>query len=157
MISYLEQWVNFCQREFPGKQVPPMPKQVSDLNITEKLALENYDQGRLFQNLFGNSGLGVGLPADIQLRLQKNELLPQDAQALRAANLPHYAEQCEALGEAIEKKQVIDETAKLQQINAEKAAKVKAWSEMDAMSRMAANPPSQQAVAQARAAWGISE
>ena len=121
MIDYLEQWVNFYQNEFPGKPVPPMPKSSNKLNITEKLALENYDQGRLFQNLFGNSGLG------------------------------------EALGEAIQKKQVIDETAKLQEINAAKAAKVKAWSEMDAMSRMAANPPSPQAVAQARAAWGISE
>ena len=157
MIDYLEQWVNFYQNEFPGKQVPPMPKQVSDLNITERLAFENFDKGRLYQNLFGASGLGVGLPGDVQLRLQRNELQPQDATALRAANLPYFAEQCEALGEAIEKQQVIDETAKLQEINAAKAAKVKAWSEMDAMSRMAANPPSPQAVAQARAAWGISE
>ena len=157
MINYLEQWVNFYQTEFPTKSVPPMPKSTQELNITEKLALENYDQGRLFQNLFGNSGLGVGLPGDVQLRLQRNELQPQDASALRAANLPYFAEQCEALGEAIQKKQVIDETAKLQEINAAKAAKVKAWSEMDAMSRMAANPPSPQAVAQARAAWGISE
>ena len=157
MIDYLEQWVNFYQNEFPGKPVPPMPKSSNKLNITEKLALENYDQGRLFQNLFGNSGLGVGLPGDVQLRLQRNELQPQDASALRAANLLYFAEQCEALGEAIERKQVIDETAKLQEINAAKAAKVKAWSEMDAMSRMAANPPSPQAVAQARAAWGISE
>ena len=157
MINYLEQWVNFYQNEFPGKPVPPMPKSSNKLNITEKLALENYDQGRLFQNLFGNSGLGVGLPGDVQLRLQQGNLIPQDAAALRAANLPHYAQQCEDLGDAIEKQQVIDETAKLQEINAAKAAKVKAWSEMDAMSRMAANPPSAQAVAQARAAWGISE
>ena len=78
MINYLEQWVNFYQTEFPTQSVPPMPKSSSDLNITEKLALENYDQGRLFQNLFGNSGLGVGLPGDVQLRLQRNELLPQD-------------------------------------------------------------------------------
>ena len=105
-----------------------MPKSSQELNISEKLVLENYDQGRLFQDLFGNSGLGVGLPGDVQLRLQKNELLPQDAAALRAANLPHYAQQCEDLGEAIEKQQIIDETAKLQQISAEKAAKVKAWS-----------------------------
>ena len=157
MIDYLEQWVNFYQNEFPGKPVPPMPKSSNKLNITEKLALENYDQGRLFQNLFGNSGLGVGLPGDVQLRLQRNELQPQDASALRAANLPYFAEQCEALGEAIEKQQVIDETAKLEQINAAKAAKVKAWSEMDAMSRMAANPPRPQTAPQARAAWGISE
>jgi hypothetical protein len=139
MINYLEQWVNFYQTEFPTRSVPPMPKSSNDLNITEKLALENFDQGRLFQNLFGNSGLGVGLPGDVQLRLQKNELLPQDAAALRAANLPHYAQQCEDLGEAIEK-----------------AARVKAWSEMDSMSRLAANPPSDAAVAQARAAWGIT-
>ena len=52
MINYLEQWVNFYQTEFPTQSVPPMPKSSSDLNITEKLALENYDQGRLFQNLF---------------------------------------------------------------------------------------------------------
>ena len=157
MIDYLEQWVNFYQNEFPGKPVPPMPKSSNKLNITEKLALENYDQGRLFQNLFGNSGLGVGLPGDVQLRLQRNELQPQDASALRAANLPYFAEQCEALGEAIQKKQVIDETAKLQEINAAKAAKLKAWQELDPMSKLAANPPSPQAVAQARAAWGISE
>ena len=62
----------------------------------------------------------------------------------------------EDLGDAIEKKQIIDETAKLQQINAEKAARVKAWSEMDSMSRLAAKPPTDQAVAQARAAWGIT-
>ena len=101
--------------------------------------------------------MGVGLPGDVQLRLQRNELLPQNAAALRAANLPHYAQQCEALGEAIEKQQVIDETAKLQEINAAKAARLKAWQELDPMSKLAANPPSAQAVAQARAAWGISE
>ena len=89
----------------------------------------------------------MALPADVQLRLQKSELLPQDATALRAANLPYYAEQCEQLGEAMEKRQVIDETAKLQQINAEKAARVKAWSEMDSMSRLADNPQSDQVVA----------
>ncbi len=76
---------------------------------------------------------------------------------LKAANLPYFAEQCEALGEAIEKQQVIDETAKLQEINAAKAAKLKAQQELDPMGKMAANPPSAQAVAQARAAWGISE
>ena len=153
MINHLEQWVNFYQSEFPAKSVPPMPKSAQELNITEKLALENYDQGRLFQNLFGNSGLGVGLPGDVQLRLQRNELLPQDAAALRAANLPHYAQQCEALGQAIEQQQVIDETAKLQEINAAKAARLQAWQNMTPMERMAANPPS----AQARAAWQISE
>ena len=157
MINHLEQWVNFYQSEFPAKSVPPMPKSSQELNITEKLALENYDQGKLFQNLFGNSGMGVGLPGDVQLRLQRNELLPQDAAALRAANLPHYAQQCEALGEAIEKQQVIDETAKLQEINAAKAARLQAWQNMTPMERMAANPPSAQAVAQARAAWEISE
>ena len=157
MINHLEQWVNFYQSEFPTKSVPPMPKSLSELSITVKLALENYDQGKLFQNMFGNSGLGVGLPGDVQLRLQRNELLPQDARALREANLPHYAEQCEALGEAIEKQQVIDETAKLQEINAAKAAKLEAWQKITPMERMAANPPSAQAVAQARAAWQISE
>ena len=37
------------------------------------------------------------------------------------------------------------------------AARLKAWQELDPMSKLAANPPSAQAVAQARAAWGISE
>ena len=157
-MNYLSDWVAFYQSEFPRASVPPLPRSLDDIkSITVKLALENYNKGKLFQNLFGNSGMGVGLPGDVQLRLQQGALLPQDARALREANLPHYAEQCEALGVAIEKQQIIDETAKLQEINAAKAAKVKAWSEMDAMSRMAANPPSPQAVAQARAAWGISE
>ena len=42
MINYLEQWVNFYQTEFPTRSVPPMPKSSNDLNITEKLALENF-------------------------------------------------------------------------------------------------------------------
>ena len=156
MTLHLEEFVKYYQKEFPGKPVPPMPKQVSDLNITERLAFENFDKGKLYQNLFGASGLGVGLPGDVQLRLQRNELQPQDATALRAANLPYFAEQCEALGEAIEKQQVIDETAKLQEINAAKAAKLEAWQKMTPMERLAANPPSDQAVAQARAAWNIT-
>ena len=157
MTLHLDKFVEFYQDCFPNSAVPPLPTTPEDLPLTPRLALQGDKNGLLYQNLFGRSGQGVGLPGDVQLRLQRNELLPQDAAALRAANLPHYAQQCEDLGDAIEKQQVIDETAKLQEINAAKAAKVKAWSEMDAMSRMAANPPSPQAVAQARAAWGISE
>ena len=157
MTLHLDKFVEFYQDCFPNSAVPPLPTTPEDLPLTPRLALQGYKNGLLYQNLFGRSGQGVGLPGDVQLRLQRNELLPQDAAALRAANLPYYAQQCEDLGDAIEKQQVIDETAKLQEINAAKAAKVKAWSEMDAMSRMAANPPSPQAVAQARAAWGISE
>tara|TARA_Y100001972_G_scaffold6633_1_gene7105 strand:- start:527 stop:1018 length:492 start_codon:yes stop_codon:yes gene_type:complete len=157
-MNYLQEWVDFYRSEFPQvASIPPMPQRLDDIkSITVKLALENYNQGKLFQNLFGNSGLGVGLPADVQLRLQQGNLLPQDAGALRAANLPHFAEQCEALGEAIEKQQVIDETTKLQEINAANKKRNEAWSQMDSMSRLAASPLSEEQVAQARAAWGIS-
>tara|TARA_Y100001968_G_C19005920_1_gene548178 strand:+ start:223 stop:363 length:141 start_codon:yes stop_codon:yes gene_type:complete len=36
--------------------------------------LENWDQGKLNQNVFGNAEQGVSLPADVQLRLQSNAL-----------------------------------------------------------------------------------
>ena len=79
-MNYLNEWVEFYRSEFPSAaSIPPMPKSLEDIkSITVRMTLENYNQGKLFQNLFGNSGLGVALPADVQLRLQRNELLPQD-------------------------------------------------------------------------------
>ena len=41
-------------------------------------------------------------------------------------------------------------------VNAEKASKLKAWQQLDPMSKLAASQPSDEAVAQARAAWGIT-
>ena len=157
-MNYLSDWVAFYQSEFPRvASIPPLPKSINDIkSITVKLALENYNGGRLFQNLFGNSGLGVGLPADVQLRLQNNELLPQDAPALRAANLPYYAEQCEQLGQAIEKQQVIDETNKLKELNAATAKRVNDWSNLDTMSRLARMQPTPQEAAQASEQLGIT-
>ena len=82
MSLHLEEFVKYYQTEFPGKPVPPMPKTPQELNITERLSLANWNNGILYQNLFGNSGLGQNLAADTQLRLQRGEI--------NEAMLQHY-------------------------------------------------------------------
>ncbi len=155
-MNYLSDWVAFYQSEFPRASVPPLPRSLDDIkSITVKLALENYNKGKLFQNLFGNSGMGVGLPGDVQLRLQQGALLPQDARALREANLPHYAEQCEALGVAIEKQQIIDETAKLQEINEKRRKANEQYQQLDTMSQWALRQPTPEEAARAAEQLGL--
>ena len=53
--AFAEWWAN----TFPGTQCPPLPKKRGDLGLTAEMALQS-DNPALFQNLFGNGGLGSG-------------------------------------------------------------------------------------------------
>ena len=94
------------------------------------MALENWNEGKLNQNLFSNKTVGQGLPADIQLRLQQNALLPTDGDALRRANLTFYANQCDLAAHRTNDV-ALEREARL---SAERAAQVaqaqKEWSEL---------------------------
>ena len=112
MTLHLDKFVEFYQDCFPNSAVPPLPTTPEDLPLTPRLALQGYKNGLLYQNLFGRSGQGVGLPGDVQLRLNKGTLQPEDANALRAANLTYYAEQCEKQGQQREDAAMAERVAK---------------------------------------------
>ena len=99
-FDHTDNFVRFWNFEFPGKQCPALPKKPEELDITAQMALSAWDSGKLWQNLFGNSSTGSQpLPADVELRRRNNELLPQDAPSLRAANLEYLAQQAELVGQ----------------------------------------------------------
>ena len=151
---HLEEWVKFCQTTFPSKEVPPYPTKKADLPFTYQLALEGWNQGKLDQNLFANAVTGAGLPADVALRLQQNALLATDADALRAANLTFYANECDRAAERTDDVALAREA----RLSAERAA-----AELKASQEFAALPlghplkqPSPESVQRSREQWGLS-
>ena len=151
---HLEEWVRFCQTTFPDKSVPPYPAQKSELPFTYQLALDEWNEGKLSQNLFASKTTGAGLPADVALRLQQNALLPTDGDVLRKANLTFYANQCD------------EAAARTDAVALEKAARLsaeRAAQEAKARAEFAALPlghpakaPSPEQIAQTREQWGIT-
>ena len=151
---HLEERVRFCQTTFPDKSVPPYPAQKSELPFTYQLALDEWNEGKLSQNLFASKTTGAGLPADVALRLQQNALLPTDGDVLRKANLTFYANQCD------------EAAARTDAVALEKAARLsaeRAAAETKARAEFAALPlghpakaPSPEQIAQTREQWGIT-
>ena len=156
-LDHTESFLNFFKVNFPNEQVPPCPKQPSDLNMTVRMALSSWDQGKLYQNLFSNSGApSAPLPADTAVRLTNNALEAQDASALRNANLEHFAQQCEALGEQQRDDRFISQAEIGRREFVEAQKRVAIWNDASFGERLGMSPPSDKAVAQARQQWGIS-
>ena len=121
------------------------------------MALESWNGGKLHQNLFGNSSLGSQpLPADVELRRRNNELLPQDAPSLRAANLEYLAQQAELVGQQQQDQRFVDqaELGRKEYLQAKKQAEV--WGEATFGQRLAMAPPTPESIERARAQWGIT-
>ncbi len=99
-------FAEFIDSEFPElAQQITTPKKAEELPLTVRMAYENWKGGKAFQNHFGNSGLGsTPLPVAVEMRRRNGTLEPQDAAALRAAGLEHFAQEAEKLGD-----QVIDQ------------------------------------------------
>ena len=155
MTLHLDKFVEFYQDCFPNASVPPLPTSPEDLPLTPRLTLQGYKGGVLYQNLFGRSGQGVGLPGDVQLRLNQGTLQPEDASALRAANLTYYAEQCEKAAKQREDAAMAETTAR-SMANAE--AQRRAQADFAALPLgHPAKAPSPDAVARAKAQWKISD
>ena len=156
-MNHLEELVKFYQTQFPGKTIPPMPKTPQDIpSLTERLALQNWDGGRLYQNIFGNAGLGQNLGADTALRLQKGELTEGDAPALRAANLEYFAQQCEQMKDQRHDAAMEETTRRAREAAAVAKAKQERWANSNLMERLAMSERNQQTIDQARREWGIT-
>ena len=151
---HLTEWVKFCQETFPTNEVPPYPSKKSDLPLTYQIAIDEWNQGKLSQNLFANKVTGAGLPADVALRLQKQALLPSDADALERAGLTFYAHECRVA------QQRTDDLAleKAARLSAERSEQLKKTQEEWAALPLGhpSKAPSPEQVAHTRQQWGIS-
>lgn len=129
------------------------------MGLTAEIALQS-DNPALFQNLFSNGGLGSGsMPADTVARRNSGQLLPQDIPHLRAAGLEWEAQQVQQLDQRQQDQRAADDLLALQKRNRQNDLAVQARASEtshDRWARMLSKPPSPQAIAAARSAWGIT-
>ena len=153
MSNNIEAFANTYQQCIPGTPTPPMPKKVDELSLTIQIAIRDANPG-LWQAMF--AGHGERLPADVEARLTAGDLLPCDGPALRKANWDGLANQCDQ-----QREQIMDAASERQnqlarQEHEAAMARNRQWSEMTLLERMASNPVSDVAAAQAREQWGIT-
>ena len=157
-FDYTVDFANWWTRTFPGTQCPAVPKKPEQLGLSARMAMET-DNPILFQNLFGGLG-STNLPADTVMRRNSGQLQASDIPHLRAAGLEYEAQQLEQQTQRILDQRAADDLLALQKRNRQTDWAVQARASEtshDRWARMLSNPPSPQAIAQARAAWGVSE
>ena len=152
-MSNIEAFVSTYQNLFPGTPTPPMPSKPEDLSMTVQLAIRNQNPA-LWQSMFG--GHGAPLPADVAMRMAKGEIYPEDASALRASNYDDWAAVADQHRESILERTRQGTREREKAIHQEQLKRQREWSEMSLLQRMAANPVSEVAAAQAREQWGIT-
>ena len=153
MNDHLQEFVSTYQKLFPGEVVPPMPEKPEQLSMTVTLAMRDANPV-LWQNMFG--GRGALRPADVQQRLLTGQVYPEDAGALRAAHMDAYAAEADRQREAvIDRSRAATRAREKAQYEAE-VARFQQFREGSLLERMAASPLSEQAIQNAREAWGIS-
>ena len=129
-----------------------MPQKPEDLSMTVTMAMRDANPV-LWQNMFG--GRGAPLPADVQQRLLTGQVYPEDAGALRAAHMDAYAAEADRQREAvIDRSRAATRAREKAQYEAE-VARFQQFREGSLLERIAASPLSEQAIQNAREAWGI--
>ena len=152
-MSNIEAFVSTYQSLFPGTPTPAMPSKPEDLSFSTQLAIREKNP-RLWQAMFG--GHGAPLPADVAMRMAKGEIYPEDASALRASNYDDWAAVADQHRESILERTRQATREREKAIHQEQLKRQREWSEMSLVQRMAANPVSEVAAAQAREQWGIT-
>mgnify|MGYP007077428205 FL=1 len=152
-MSNNEAFVSTYHSLFPGTPTPSMPSKPEDLSFSVQLAIRE-NNPRLWQAMFG--GHGAPLPADVAMRMAKGEIYPEDASALRASNYDDWAAVADQHRESILDRAREATRQREKAIYEEQQNRSREWSEMSLLQRMAANPVSEVAAAQAREQWGIT-
>ena len=102
---YAKEFARFYLNSFPNKTCNPIPSKLEDLDFTEKVVLQDWEGGVLYQNLFRDS---KKLPADVLARhLDGGRYNVGDQTALRAAGFTADAARVE--GQILAAKNKIEE------------------------------------------------
>ena len=118
---YAKEFARFYLNSFPNKPCKPIPSKLEDLDFTEKVVLQDWEGGVLYQNLFREVDK---LPADVLARhLDGGRYNVGDQTALRAAGFTADAARVE--GEILAAQNKIEED-KLQEMIARNEARDKA-------------------------------
>ena len=151
-IDHTAAFAQFWVRTFPGVPCPPVPKKLSELNMTAQMTMRAEDP-KLFQNLFaGNTST---LPADVAHRRTLGENTIADADALERCGLQHEADELRRranYAEAERMSQRIDESRQVQQQAAQRREE---WQSMGILARMVHTPIDPAVAAANRRKWGI--
>ena len=152
---HLEQFNQFWIDNF-REDVPPLPKKPNDLTITQQETMR-VQAPKLYQNLFRTTLDSGMLPADLELRLRRNAVWVEDEDRLRKYGWEHEANEIRDARVAFEKQQLDKATAESAARVAKREKELEAYRNMDPIAKLAMNPPSPEAVARARAEWGITD
>ena len=137
------------------EEVPAMPKNPSDMNITmqEKMRMKNPE---LYQNLF-KVGLDSGmLPADLEMRLRNNAVWVEDADRLRKFGWEFESQRIEKAKAEYENQKMLKEIEASKERQKVAEQKREQWNNMNLLERMAAEPLSQDQILQNRKRYGMS-
>ena len=156
-IDHTVDFANWWMRSFPGTPCPVLPKKPEDLNFTQRMTLQS-DNPVLYQNLFGNGGLGSApMPADTVARRNTGELQAQDIAHLRNAGLEWEAKELEKRVSLQQDQRLADQAASSRENFIREQQRAAEWAQMGILARMGHQPIDPAVAARNRAKWGISE
>jgi DNA-binding transcriptional regulator YbjK len=144
----------FWAKEFPDIACPPVPRDLSELNLTAQMAMQSAHP-QLYTAMFAGTN-EVRLPADVSVRLQSGQLEPGDASALRAAGFEQQAQQCERLQQMQQDQRLADQALASRENYQQARAQSAAWSEMGLLERLGHAPLTQDQIAANRERYGVT-
>jgi len=152
-MDYLQEFATFWRKEVKTLNCIPYPKKAEDIPFTQRLLLENYQNGELYEKMFGNANC---LPADVLVRYQAGQNIPQDEKALFDAGLCQAATTARVRGEQLDDQLLVSqaELGRKQYLEAKKRSEY--WADASFGERLGIAPPSPEAIAEARETWGIT-
>ena len=147
-----EKVTRFCTwyaKAFPGAPVPVLPRQESDLPLTTVLAMKTEDPA-LAQLLFAGANGHSAMPADVVMRRNQGQSIPQDAQHPRRAGLEAEAQAAEARGQRLIDQKLVDQTRQSQENYQQAMARSAGWREMGLLERLGHQPLTSDQIAENR-------
>ena len=154
-MSNAAAFAGFWSRNFPELSCPPVPEQLSELGLTAQMAMQS-DAPELNTVIFAGKS-DYRMPADLSARLGSGQLIPGDADALRAAGFEDQAQQSERLRQAQTDQAMADHIAQSRAVYEQEMERTSAWQEMGALQRMTHKPMNHHLTAANRHRYGISE
>ena len=131
-------FANWWEKEMKGIPCPPVPRKLSELNLTAQMAMQA-THPQLYTALFAGSS-EVRLPADVSVRLNSGQLQPGDAAALRASGLEEQAQYCERLQQLQTDQRIADQALASRQNYEAERQRYARYSEMGLLERLGHAP-----------------